>query len=185
MSNPFADAEPPFRPSQVEGPNEAENPYASPRERSGSPPHEVGMWRDGKLLVAHRDVVFPRICVRTNEPAQRYRRVSLSWSYPIDWSGRFVTFHVGMCEACWRRYRRRRVAGWLLVIGAAISLYVTIVMGIPVLPLLAIPLICTGIYLSNGAQVFLAVKRGRPPYYWIRGAHPSFVASLPDWSEKL
>jgi hypothetical protein len=58
-------------------------------------------------------------------------------------------------------------------------------MGTPVLPWLVIPLLLIGIYLANGAQVFLAVKRGRPPYYWIRGVHPGFVGSLPDWSEKL
>jgi hypothetical protein len=182
--NPFADSSPSDSPVGHAA-EQVVNPYASPREVSQlvSPP--VGVWQDGKLLVVHSESAFPPFCIRTNEPSQRGFRCNLKWSYPIDLWYRHVRFDVGLCESCIRRYRKIRVAGWGMV-GAAVILFGLAALGIDIgvgLSFGGILLLATGIHLAGRPGVVLKIERAQVPYYWIRGAHPDFVARFPAWSE--
>src|SRR6476660_2337793 len=63
------------------------NPYASPREVGNYPQLAIGhpfagLWRHGDMLVMHRLAPLPDICVKSNEPATRRLRRSLSWHHP-------------------------------------------------------------------------------------------------------
>src|SRR4051812_8779660 len=60
-----------------------QNPYASPAEAGGYDSQVtagIGVWCDGKHFVLHRDAAFPPICLKTGEPATRYRKYGLLWS---------------------------------------------------------------------------------------------------------
>lgn len=63
------------------------NPYASPlsHERAGAIPAEPGgIWRDGPLLVIHRDAVLPDRCIKCNLPAGGRRLMrTLYWHHPL------------------------------------------------------------------------------------------------------
>lgn len=180
-SNPFADSDL-VQPSLANSSDHVENPYASPREISGSVTPEVGLWRDGTLMVAHRDVIFPHFCVRTNEPSERGFRCHLTWSYPIDFSSRSVRFEVGLCERCIRRYRKFRWVGWGVMI-AAFGVGLVAPHGTFFI-FAAASLFVVGLFLATRPGVSLKVKRGSPPYFWIRGAHRDFLARLPPWTAR-
>ena len=61
------------------------NPYASPRAptREPRPDPGIGVWKDGALLVMHRDAVLPARCVRCNVPTVSRSQCKLHWTNPI------------------------------------------------------------------------------------------------------
>jgi hypothetical protein len=187
--NPFADSNPSGTPvTRDEG---TANPYASPREVSDPAAPPIGLWRDGKLLVVHRDAAFPPFCIRTNEPAQPGFRCNLTWSYPIDLWHRHLKLDVALCESCIQRYRRTRIVGWALICATMIILFMTIILTITGrndvnLSILAVPpclfLLVFGIHFAGRPGVVLKIKRAQVPYYWISGAHPDFVARFSNWT---
>jgi hypothetical protein len=58
------------------------NPYAAPVTDLSTPrsPDEVGVWRDGDLLIMSKDGELPDRCLKCNAPAEGWRlRRNLSW----------------------------------------------------------------------------------------------------------
>ncbi len=60
------------------------NPYAPPQGPSLQPvPLEGGafngLWRQGKILIMHRQAQLPPICVKSNEPAEAWLQRKLQW----------------------------------------------------------------------------------------------------------
>ncbi len=62
------------------------NPYAAPlADLSYSrDPNEVGVWRDGSLLVMNKEAELPDRCLKCNEPANGWKlKKSLIWHNPM------------------------------------------------------------------------------------------------------
>jgi len=60
------------------------NPYASPQEAGGyegRTPYGVGVWRDGRLLVMHKDAKLPPICIHSGHAYWTFGHpLSVAWS---------------------------------------------------------------------------------------------------------
>lgn len=120
------------------------NPYAAPQHEVVVSPLPVetsgGVWRDGKLLVMHKQAVLPDRCVKCNQPAGgRRRKRSLSWHHP----GYFLLvlasvlvyvimalvvrqtakIEIGMCEIHRRKRWQAIATSWLLVLIGILAIF--------------------------------------------------------------
>jgi hypothetical protein len=168
------------------------NPYAAPAEAGGYDTQAaagIGVWRDGNLVVMHRAAPFPPVCIRTGQPAVRYRRYGLLWSYPIDWSTRRLYLHLTLCETEYRRYRARWWVGALAVALPLLIIFWGLATNRQQLPdwlsMLLGMLTPTGIVLMAVLRWWdgrpLKFIRVRDNYFWLSGADERFLAQLPLW----
>jgi hypothetical protein len=121
------------------------NPYAAPMARLDVEASDFsGIWRDGKILIASRDAVFPLRCVKCNGVAEPRRE-----SYRMRWHHsawylllfviplvlyalvalkvtRWATVHVGLCRRHHRLRAASRVVGW----GGLAAIVVVLAVGI-------------------------------------------------------
>jgi hypothetical protein len=166
------------------------------------------MWRDGAKLVIRRGEQFPDRCVKTNHPAHgRRKQHTVSWADPLaivaflpllfvpflgDILCHFLmmgaedeTLSVGLSE----EWSRKRIAVILGTVWVVIASLMFILLGLANLPGLE-PwlLIGFGALLLIVALVFcvkvstlLVATRITEHYLWLRGAHPDFLAGLPEW----
>ena len=157
-------------------------------------PTEVfGVWRDGSMLVIHKQANLPRVCVVTGKPAAGARDLLVVWKSPGEFLARQTHLLVPLCRKELERYklaRRLILSGWLLTAGAiAIGvLRLALLTNDPwtrqVLTTLAV---LTGI---AGLAVWLigvaiTVAMGRGDYIWLAGAHRQFLSRLPRWTEQF
>lgn len=98
------------------------------------------IWRDGKILMMHKDAKLPLRCARTNEPVEKLRKRKLVWHSPL-WLllllvGLLPCLIVILCVQkkakimiglSKRAVRRRRIAiavGWLgPIVGATLLVF--------------------------------------------------------------
>ncbi len=182
------------------------NPFASPQSGSGGylagPPGD-GLWRKGKLLVMDKFAPLPDRCVKSNQPAGgRTLKRNLSWHHPwvfillliSIWVYVIValiirkqaTIHIGLSEAWFGKRRKAMLVGWtlaLLGIAAVIASF-PMMERVSAAPLLLIG----GIVAFLGAAIYglvaarmVVAARINERYVWLKGVHPDFLATLPDW----
>jgi hypothetical protein len=169
------------------------NPYAAPAEAGGYDTQAavgIGVWRDGKLTVMHRAAPFPPVCIHTGQPATRYRRYGLLWSYPIDWSTRRLYLNLPLCETAYKNYRARWWIGALAVVLPLFIMYYGLAANRQQLPDWLTMLL--GILTPVGVIVWATLRwwdgkplkfvRVRDNYFWLSGADERFLAQLPQWS---
>lgn len=169
------------------------NPYASPAGAGGYAPQldcGVGVWRDGPLLVIHREAALPPICLKTGEAGVRWRRFDVIWTYPIDWSGRRLRLQIPMCNAAFRGYRRCWWIGVLSVaIPAILSLQAALIwakeMPAAVVSFLIGLWVCGGLcclvtHWMIGTPLRFVRVRGQ--HLWLAGASREFLNQLPVWT---
>jgi len=110
------------------------NPYAAPREVGyysqlaiGQP--LAGLWRQGDMLVMHKWAPLPDICLKSNEPATRRLKRSLSWHHPAIFLlllispliyiivalilRKSATLYIPLTEEWYARRRRRMLFAWV------------------------------------------------------------------------
>jgi hypothetical protein len=148
----------------------------------------VGVWRDGGLIVLHRDARLPAICLKTGQPATRWFTFQLSWGRPLFLGRReILSLRLPLSER--RHYlasRRWVLLGWGLImlfvlVGFAPYLHwlsdrdqALFIFGIGSL---MVTLVLTGVALGEPVQLW----RARGDYLWISGAGERFLAQLPVW----
>ena len=169
------------------------NPYAAPAAAGGydgRDREEVGVWADGNLLVVHLQAKLPPICLETGQPAARWRKFDVLWSYPIDWSLRRQRLWLPLGEAPFRRYRRWWWIGCLsLVTPLLAGLQIALIWrkagppaeamgGLFVLVLISAALCLTSSWLIGRPLRFVRVKGS---HLWLKGASPAFLQQLPPW----
>jgi len=169
------------------------------------------MWRDGKLLVVGRDEAFPGWCVRTNRPADGKwfrqqlncmpiwaRPISallfpLGWLTPLGWivteaATRSAVIHLGVSRSFLRR-RRRSIALTCLILSGS---YAAIAWsccwgpwgdGNTWLTMGAALALGWGMFRVARAKQIVTAKRITGEFIWLKGAHPEFLARLPEWSQ--
>jgi hypothetical protein len=169
-----------------------QNPYAP--SAVVDPRHQfaeagVGAWRDGDLLVIHRDVRLPDVCLKTGRPATRRLAVKLTWDEHL-WSLRkqSLQLEVPLCD---RRYDWATRLRWLLV---ALGIAALAVLGVFIPSMDPWPSHYSAVTIFAGAvtavtlllcSVMLgepvAVRRARGDYVWLAGAGQRFLEQLPVW----
>jgi hypothetical protein len=152
----------------------------------------VGVWRDGKLIVLHRQAMLPAICVKTGVPATDWLEQTFN-GHDHLFSFQTRRFNVRVPLSSRRHWMTTRLRWWLLSAGIAI------LFGIPALVLnvgnlpepvqvftifggmgLATPLLIYGEFLGDPVQA----RRFKGDYIWLSGADERFLVHPPPWPER-
>jgi hypothetical protein len=160
----------------------------------------VGVWRDGKLLVMHRNAELPGRCVKSNQPAEGWLRRKLTWHNPLLYLLIFISLlvyiivalivqkkadiRIGLTQA---RLSRRRISiavGWLSFLG---GIGICIAGGVIGEDLFLIFLIL-GLVTSFGGAIYglmasrmVSATKITDEYVWLQGIHPDYLDQLPTW----
>jgi hypothetical protein len=150
----------------------------------------VGVWRDGKLLVMHRDAVLPDICLKSGQPATRRFKQTLACRDRKPFSrAKTLTLQVPLSD---RQFFLAGVGSWLLACGV-VALYgmlgVTVALAAGRLDppyagyLIVAVLLVLGVVLTTGGflREVVHVHRWRGDYLWLSGPGSRFLEQLPDW----
>lgn len=173
-----------------------------------------GVWRDGNQLVMCKDAELPARCVKTNEPTDRTLRRQLYWHPPLLYLmvlclgpglliyaivalivRKSADIEVGLSPQGFRSRRWGIAIAWfsffffgLLGIVGAENLDENGNRLIPVFWLI----LCFGSIAGWVAGIVVGVVKSRvvsatkitDSYVWLKGIHPDYLASLPQWSEE-
>jgi hypothetical protein len=188
------------------------NPYASPTAPLDPPPvileptdTDEAIYRDGRLLVMHRNAVLPDVCIKSNQPAHGRRlRRRLYWHHPAIYLTilihvliyiivalvirKHAVIQIGLSKEWFGRRRRAIAVGWLLAVaGIAIvvgsscflddRLHPSLALGIPA----GFFLFITGAIYGVLASRMVATTRITDEYIWLKGICPEFLLGLPPW----
>jgi hypothetical protein len=174
-------------------PNTADlNPYAPslvPQPRQDFAEAGVGLWRDGDLVVMHRDAAWPAVCVRTGEPAVGWFPMRILRTAPGSWlRSETIRFHLPVGRR-WHwlttKLRTGLLTAGLISLGALVTsafyfdrfpsgLSLSIALGGGVT---SIALILT----SSGLAQLVTLRRDRGNYLWLTGPSEKFLEQLPVW----
>lgn len=177
----------------------------SPVANAGDRPGESGLlvWRQGTLLVMHKDSKLPDRCVKSNQAADGFTlRRRLSWHpeyfYLLVLVGVLIyvvvalcvqksaTIHIGLSHEWAARRRWRILFAWLTAIGGfAVMIYgiagaerdSPVAFLIPVGILTFLAAIVAGLI---GARLVVPT-RITDKYVWLKGVHPDYLETLPEW----
>jgi hypothetical protein len=211
MSNFFPPAPQPgsFGPSAANPFGDQINPYASPQEPGalmaelvgpGSP--FAGLWRQGNLLVMHKQAPLPDICLKSNLPSQRRLKRRLAWHSPALYLLIFLhvfiyiivamivrksaTINIPLTQEWYSRRHRRMAFSWgaiglcVFVAGMCISAMDQH----PIAPLAFIASVLAAIgfaiYGLYSCQL-VGARRMTDDYIWLKGVHPEFLDRLEPW----
>jgi hypothetical protein len=173
-----------------EGPRPPDiNPYASPSvpDPLVRPDPGVGVWREGTLLVVHRDAVLPPICVKSGRPASEWIEVTLPAIDMLNLGQTKTVFRVPLsARARWMRSYGASFALVLAVIAAVLIPFTWAVGPPPLEPLglftgtcIVTALIC--VLQAIMLRQVISFVRLKGSYFWFSGAHRRFLAQLPPW----
>jgi hypothetical protein len=170
----------PYAPSAVAEPYDR-------REYEGDLPAEVGLWRDGRLVVMHVDARWPAICVKTGEPAVGSHIVKISRLDLASWWRREEIDIAVRLGPRWywlvTRCRWILLGVGLLLLPATMSI-VLVWRGFW-FPLEAIIVALLGkfILIAIGGSLgdVVVLQKSRGSYLWLAGAREPFLAQLPPW----
>jgi hypothetical protein len=193
--NPFADV----------------NPYAAPRAEAMLPPGKVegltpyaGLWRQGNLLVMHKQAPLPDICLKSNQPAKRRLQRKLTWHHPSVYLiillhiliyvvvaliiRKRATIHIPLSEEWFAIRLRRMLFTWGIVLasfvlfGAGIALVDRAGGPAPVFAMLGgLVLLLGGLLYGQYACRMVAPQRMTDDYIWLKGVHPEYLNRLEMW----
>ena len=186
------------------------NPYAAPQIAGGYAPVPFesgfdGLWRQGNVLVMHKQAPLPPICLKSGQPATQWLRRKLIWHPP--WVALTVliaipvyivvaliltkraTIVIGLTEE-WaaRRWRRILIAVGLFVTGVAMvvaAFWLGSQGGESEVWFVLLPpgIVCALAAAAYGQYACRLVwpQRITDQYVWLKGVHPSFLEHLPPW----
>jgi len=182
------------------------NPYASPREVGYYPQLAIGqpfagLWRQGDMLVMHTSAPLPDICVKSNEPAARRLKRSLSWHHPAIFLlllispliyiivalilRKSATLYIPLTEEWFARRRRRMLFAWVAALLSGCLFFAGLAyLDEPSAVWVVIFAIVVGVsatfYGVLGCRLVYA-HRITDQYVWVRGVHPGFLERLEAW----
>lgn len=183
------------------------NPYASPEyiepvQAQFVQASNAGLWRQGNLLVMHKQAPLPDRCVKSNQPANRRLKRKLYWHHPAVYLvilahiliyaivafivRKKATIHIPLSDAWFAKRRHRIVMAWgsmlLSIVGCVaggifIDQYQSpcvflIVGGVVTFLVSALG----GLY---GARMVYP-KRIDDTHVWLGGVCPEYLAGLPE-----
>jgi len=161
-----------------------------------------GIWRDGGRLVMTKDAQLPYICIKTNEPADAWLRRKLywhkSWIYLLVLVSLWVyvivalivrekaDIQVGLCR---ERIVRRRwmIAGaWLAVVSGVVLIFAGIANAQPgnsawLISIVGLIALVAGALVGATLARIVVPVRITKEYVWLKGVHPGFLTTLPEF----
>jgi hypothetical protein len=198
--NPFAGGQNPFAESQ--------NPYAAPREIGYAPNQQLftepfaGLWSQGDLLVMHKLAPLPDICIKSNLPATRRLKRSLTWHHPGYYFlilahlliyiivalivRKSATIRIPLTDEWYFLRRRRMLIAWTLIL-LSIGLFVAGAFNLDQQNWAPFAMI-GALVLGLGSAIWglivcrlVSPKRMTDEYIWLKGVHPDFLRRLEAW----
>jgi hypothetical protein len=192
--------------SSMENPYQAPQAY-SPPFKAGAVAESAGLWRQGPLLVMHKNAPLPPRCVKSNAPTVRTLKRSLTWHHPAVYIAllfnllvyiilaivlsKRATIYIGLCDEWFARRRRAMLIGWGMVL-ASIGMFVG---GLAMIDrndgMVALLIFGSFVVFLVGAIYGLIAARMVAPtritddYVWLKGVHRDFLATLPDWPYQI
>jgi hypothetical protein len=169
------------------------NPYAPPQvldpllefEAAG-----LGVWRDGALLVMHKDAQLPPWCIKSGRPATRWRPITLPWTrqaFALRYEQLELRLPVSerwfFLSGLWST---ALATGWMIAVllvapiamfgdldgwaqlAIAAAIFVTLIMLL---------------YLYATVNLFFTVVQVKGNYLWISGPNRRFLQHLPPWTD--
>lgn len=163
-----------------------------------------GIWRDKDRLVMSKGAELPYICVKTNRPADGWLRRKLYWHHWGIYLLLLVTpllvyvivalivrqkadIQVGLTRDQLRRRRWVIAGSWLGVLGGIVVMVVGIANTAPNSAWGVAMIIAGFATILAAAIIGLLLARIVHParitkeYVWIKGVHPGYLASLPEF----
>ncbi len=170
------------------------NPYAAPLVPSGPWTPGVGVWREGPLLVLHKDAELPRICIHTGEPAAGARDFYIAWKRPGDLLSRGRHLYLPLRYDLLHAFARQRLQSLVGLAMAALALLamfsLPLLSGLGdwvflavVLPGLAVGFVGVTLWWVNYGSLSepLKVVFSAGDYLWLAGPSPAYLDRLPAW----
>jgi hypothetical protein len=174
------------------------NPYAPPSipDPLLKPDPGIGVWRDGSLLVVHRDAMLPPICVKTGLPAAEWIGVPVAF---FDFSTlsriRFTLRAPLSARAVWWRRIGPRIALAVAAVAFAcvpLAIWLAPRVGQPGRatygfpfdrPLIFVAAVVglIAVFMALGGWRLLELHRHQRGYFWFTGARGKFLDYLPRW----
>ncbi|MCA9265224.1 MAG: hypothetical protein KDA60_15290 [Planctomycetales bacterium] len=183
------------------------NPYEAPLTEAAVLPEVVKpgecVWRDQNRIVMLRGAELPERCWKSNEEGdlvslKRQLHWHNPWLYLLILASLLIyvvcaivvtkraTISIWLTREWQRRRRRRIIVAWLIVLLSFIA-FAAGVIDTTKRPLAEILIVgsavgfLTGvIYGMVGARMVTATKITKT-HIWLKGAHPDYVASLPEY----
>ena len=186
------------------------NPYAAPQATGYAPATApvvpqgmfAGLWRQGNLLVMHKNAPLPDICLKSNEPATRRLKRKLSWHHPAVFLvvlinlilyvivalclQKTATIQMPLSDEWFARRRRSIVVAWGIVLSS-IALFVLGVSSVesqgwaPFVLIASIFVFLGGLIYGLVAARLVTAQRISDEYVWLKGVHPQFLDRLEIW----
>ncbi len=187
-----------------------QNPYAAPtvanpyaEQAFAQQGQQGGVWRQGNLLVMHRNAPLPPRCVKTNQPATGQLKRKLYWHHPAVYAAllaniilyailaavlsKRATITIGLSEAGFAKRRRVMLISWIGVLGSVGAFVAGIALN-PDQNDVAPWLLLAGFLGFLGFLIFGLVaarlvtpKKMDDNYIWLKGVHPEYLDQLPPW----
>jgi hypothetical protein len=170
------------------------NPYAPPTVADALEKPGVGAWRDGELLVIHKDAELPRMCIYTGECAAGAREWRVVWRSGNDLFTRGTYLYLPLRRdhlQAFARLRRQSLIGMLLMALMLIAMlsmpllsrlgdwiYISVVPAILLSGIMGVVLWFVAYHSTTRP---LTVVRAWGDYLWLAGVHDKFLAQLPRW----
>jgi serine/threonine protein kinase len=191
-----------------------QNPAIAPRPMPVVAPVYMlgtsGLWRDGNLLVMHRNAPLPDICLKSNARSTRRLKRRVAWHHPAIYLAFFVnpllyfilalvlqksaTIYIPLSDEWFLRRRQRMTFAWGAVLGGFALVWAFVrwkptgklsVMfdgtAEPLLMVLAGCLIMFGAVYGLLACRLVWAQRMRDDYIWLRGVNRELLARLEVW----
>ena len=189
------------------------NPYAAPQQdvvvEALLAEPGGGVWREGKILVMHKQAVLPDRCVKCNQPAggRRLKR-KLYWHHPawfllilislwIYIIAALIVRHsakieIGLCEIHRRKRWQAIAISWLFVLAGILGMVVGAIMSDapvnapqwpgPVLILAGTLLLLAGALWGAIVVPPVTPQKIDADYVWLKRIGPEFLAPFPPIS---
>ena len=177
------------------------NPYAAPPIVAEQVPHpsklafeNMGLWRQGNLLVVRKGAPLPPLCVKSNQPTTRYLKRNLTW---VPWwvyltifinllvllivaliMQKKATVHIGLSDEWFAIRRKHMLIAWGLA-GLAVLMFVAGIaivesaeeVGVLCMVLTPFAIIGAAIYGLVMARM-VAPKKIDDHFVWLKGVCP-------------
>lgn len=188
------------------------NPYAAPLELTAYEPPVLdtapfaGLWRQGNLLVMHKEAPLPNICLKSNLPATHRLQRNLYWHHPAIFLLIFLhiliyavvavvvrkkaKIHIPLTAEWFHRRRRRMLIAWSVVfLGVVIfgigAVYVDQSPWAPFCLIVAVFLMLGAAIYGLASCRLVSPKKMTDTYIWLKGVHPEYLDRLDPWTWNL
>jgi uncharacterized membrane protein len=166
-----------------------------------------GPWRQGNLLVVHRDSKLPPFCVRTNVPAETTMQRTVSWFHPLVYIALLtclliflllakllqqrLTLTLPLSKAFVEQRKRQIFVSGLLTSCGLLLLVLGLVLAVtgdldqpwPLVTLivLGLSIFTAGSLWVNRVIAIVSAQKIDGDFAWIKGVHTGYLERLPVW----